>query len=142
MNTIGRIIMLVIEGVFIGFGIPELINGINTLQAIDWAKVVTDETVRNGAVQAIIDISLTGVKLLAVIPALYSAITGRGGFVLFIAGLIAAGVVVYKFIAAYNRGELVPDFGVIWNLVLSVIWQILYFIGAFFILLGRKKGNK
>lgn len=132
LKGLGRILLLIVSGLMIGFSIPVIINNVNYLNTAGWQEALTTEL----GIAALAGIIAAVINIIVALPALLAAIKGRIGFWGFIfAVLLGAGVVV-QFITANNAG-LLSDPNNIWSIILGCIYPILYALGTLFLIIGK-----
>ena len=133
MRNLGRIILLVVAGLMIGFTIPTIITDINFFTNYGWDTAFTTSE----GLMTFISLVACGITILLALPALFAAIRGKVGIWGFIIAVGLGALVVYNFITEANAGHL-NDWNVIWNLILGFIYPILYVVGTLFVLIGKK----
>lgn len=131
MKTVGRIVLLVVGALLIGFAIPEIVENWNLLNAAGW----TDFGSYPDKLKYLSAIILKVVNIIFGCVAIIAAIIGKSSLKLIISSVVMVGCVVWYFISANNAG-ITWDFKTVFNAILDIALPVGYVVGTFILLIS------
>lgn len=133
MRILGRIILLIVGGCLIGFAIPPIINIVQTLQANNWnfQYLIQHMELLSSLITHIVNVSFG-------LTAVFAGLFGRASFGLLFTALIMVGCVIW-FIYTNNVAGTLNTPEVRAQLIPNIILPSGYFLGAIFLLIGRRR---